>query len=244
MRIGGIQKTSMIDFPGYVSAVVFTQGCEWRCAYCHNPSLVVPREYSETVSETQVLRFLKRRVGRLKGVVISGGEPTLQSDLTEFIQKVRELGYAVKLDTNGSNPGLLRELIRDDMVDYIAMDVKAPLDSYQMVTCSRASKEDIRSSIWLLKSSGIDYEFRTTAVPGLHTLKELKAIADLLRGADRYVIQPFRSGTTLHPALRDRGSFPTRQLKTHAQYFKKRVKEFVVLEPDDTEASLPLAEAV
>ena len=226
MRIGGLQKTSLIDFPGHLAAVLFLQGCNMRCPYCHNPSLVIPYSFEEPLDEQDVLHFLDRRRGQLEGVVVSGGEPTVHRDLPDFIQRIKDLGYRIKLDTNGSNPDMLRELLRGNLLDYIAMDVKGPLKSYTECSGARISPESIRSSIWIIKNSQVPHEFRTTVVPGLHTVPELKEVVNLVRGARRYALQTFRSESTLRPEYRGRKPFDFAALDEDMAYFQKRVDVF------------------
>ena len=157
MLIGGLQKTSLLDFPDKISAIVFTAGCNFRCGYCHNPELI-----NSIAPVTEVFEFLKNRVGKLEGVVITGGEPCLQKDLPEFIKQVKSLGFAVKLDTNGSYPEMLAKVLPD--LDYVAMDIKAPLEKYSAVANWNGDVENIRKSIDMIMNSGVDYEFRTTVV--------------------------------------------------------------------------------
>ncbi|OQX50761.1 MAG: anaerobic ribonucleoside-triphosphate reductase activating protein [Candidatus Cloacimonas sp. 4484_209] len=137
MKIGGFQKVSLIDYPGKICAIVFTRGCNFRCPYCHNPELVLPENYSPLIPEEEIFSFLEKRRGKLDAVEITGGEPTLQEDLTEFIRKIKEMGFLVKLDTNGSFPSVLEKVIYSGLVDYIAMDVKAPLEKYRQVRLQR-----------------------------------------------------------------------------------------------------------
>ena len=162
MRIGGLQKFSFIDFPNKTAAIVFTQGCNFKCSYCHNPELVYPDMYQVPMPEEQVLAFLENRRNQLDAVVITGGEPTLQPDLIDFIKKVKAMGFLVKLDSNGSNPEVLEQIINQKLVDFIAMDIKAPFDKYDLVCCVPVNIDNIKRSIELIKNSGIDFLFRTT----------------------------------------------------------------------------------
>lgn len=191
MKIAGIQKNSMLDFPGKISAVVFTQGCNMNCGYCHNRRLIGPSTQQECIELVEVMAFLEKRRGLLDGVVISGGEPTLQKDLIPFLENVRGLGYLIKLDTNGTNPELLRALILSRLLDYIAMDIKAPLCKYRQVCCSGVDTEKLQQSIDLLKEGWVDYEFRTTYTPELSD-EDLVDITRTIRGASRYVLQQYR----------------------------------------------------
>lgn len=162
MKFGGLIKFTLIDFPGRPAAVIFTQGCNFRCRYCHNPELVYPHLFTEPAPEEEIWSFLQRRQGTLEGVVVSGGEPTLFDDLPEFMAKIKKLGYKVKLDTNGTRPDMIAELIEKKLVDYIAMDLKAPLDKYNLITGVDFNPEILSRSMELIRNSGLEYEFRTT----------------------------------------------------------------------------------
>jgi len=199
MVIGGLQKVSLIDFPGKVAAVIFTRGCNFRCPYCHNPELVDPDRYVSPLDEESVLLFLQSRVDRIQGVVISGGEPTIHEDLADFARRVRSLGYAVKLDTNGSSPRVLEELLADHLVDYIALDVKAPPDRYAEIARAQVDAESIRRSIRLLIRSRVPHEIRTTYAEPLLCPADLSEIAKEVHGCNLLVLQAFRSGTILDP---------------------------------------------
>lgn len=162
MKIGGLIKFTLIDFPGRPAAVIFTQGCNFRCRYCHNPELVYPHMFTEPVAEEEIFSFLQRRRGSLDGVVVSGGEPTLHDDLPAFMARIKKMGYQIKLDTNGSRPDMIQELIDKQLVDYIAMDLKAPLDKYREITEVDTNTEVLRRSMDIIRQSGLEYEFRTT----------------------------------------------------------------------------------
>jgi len=211
MRIGDIQRFSLIDYPGRICAIIFTQGCNFRCPYCHNPELVAPslpeKGTRGTMAEGDVLAFLKRRRGKLDAVNITGGEPLLQRGLIKFIEQVRSLGYLVKIDTNGSLPEILKKLITGGLLDYIAMDVKAPLEKYGEVTASSIAPENIAQSTQLIMNSGIDYEFRTTIVSSLLTEQDLEKIGALIEGARRYVLQRFVPSKTLDPTFMNEKTF-------------------------------------
>jgi len=191
MKIGYVQKTSFIDYPGKISAIVFAQGCNFRCPYCHNPELVDPERFCDNLLMEDVYAYLEKRKGKLDGVVITGGEPTLQSDLVTFIQKVKSLGYLVKLDTNGSRPRVLQDLIRKGILDYIAMDIKAPFEKYSRVTGMLVNITQIRKSISIIKESGIPYEFRTTLVKSMLDTEDVLQIGSMIEGASLYVLQKF-----------------------------------------------------
>ncbi len=189
MKIGYLQRTSFIDYPGKLSAIIFTQGCNFSCPYCHNPELVDPAQFGEPIAADDVLEFLETRRGKLDGVVITGGEPTLHADLPDLIGRIRELGFAVKLDTNGTNPAMLARLLADGQLDYLAMDIKAPLAMYEAVAGAGAAK--IAESIELIMASGIDYEFRTTLVEGVLSADDIRSIGELIAGARLYALQNF-----------------------------------------------------
>lgn len=201
MQIGGLQKCSLIDYPGKVAAIVFTVGCNFRCPYCHNPELV-----NETVSriytEEEIFDFLEARVRKLDAVVITGGEPTLHNDLIPFIEKIKALGFLVKLDSNGTNPGVLADVITKKCVDYIAMDIKAPLQKYHTVTNMPVDISAIQKSIALIMESNILYEFRTTINKALTSPEDVEDMARLISGADVYYLQKFVSNHILNPQLK------------------------------------------
>ncbi len=230
MRIGGLQKTSFIDFPGKIAAVVFTQGCNWRCSYCHNPSLVQTGNFRQTISMDDVLEFLDRRKDCLDGVVISGGEPTLQFGLPTFIDKTRRLGYAVKLDSNGSRPEVLQHLINTDRLDYVAMDLKAPLECYSETVGTPVDCCRITSSIRILQESDIEYELRTTIVPGLHNPEIIRQLLPLLNGCKRFRLQVFVGGNTLDPAFANCKPFPRDVIEQMADVFRHNIEDFKLIE--------------
>ena len=176
MKIGGLQKVSLIDYPGKISAIIFTQGCNFRCPYCHNPELVEQKLYQPCLSEKDILEFFSTRQGKLDAVTITGGEPTLQEDLIPFIQKIRKMGFAVKLDSNGSHPDVLARLIQEKLLDFIALDVKAPAEKYESVVKSPVAIDVIRESIQIVLKAKIPHEFRTTVVASLLTTKDILAI--------------------------------------------------------------------
>jgi len=197
MKIGGLHKFSMIDYPGMLCAIVFTQGCNFRCPYCHNPELVSFDKFGPTIPEQEILEFLKTRIGKLDAVSITGGEPTLHEALPAFIRKVKELGFLVKLDTNGTNPDMLKMLIEENLVDYLAMDIKAPLDEYKRVIRTEVDIAAVRESINTIENSSCEYEFRTTLISTLHTKEDVQKIAKSLGKAKRYFLQKFVPTKTL-----------------------------------------------
>lgn len=191
MKIGGFQKFSLIDYPGKISCIIFTQGCNFRCFYCHNPELVYPHLFGTPLAEEEIMDFLKRRKKQLEAIVISGGEPTIQEDLVPFLKRVKTLGYAIKLDTNGSNPLVIRELVRRKLVDYIAMDIKAPLKKYQDLVKVKMNLSRIKESIEIIENSSLEYEFRTTYIPSFLTSKDLLEILSLIKNKSRFTVQEF-----------------------------------------------------
>ncbi len=197
MVIGGLQKFSLSDFPGLISAIVFTRGCGFRCPYCHNPELVDPSRFAPAIPLDEVRDFLRSRKGRLQGVVVTGGEPTIHEDLPAFLVELKSMDFAVKLDTNGTNPGMLRRLVADRIVDYIAMDIKAPLALYAATVRAPVVATDLRLSVELILRSGLPHEFRTTFVESLLTPDDMLGIAKLVKGCRKYVLQSFRGGRVL-----------------------------------------------
>lgn len=207
MNIQGFSKTSLLDYPGHLAAVIFTADCNFRCPFCHNSDLVLPETTSAAVnegnlfSEEEILTTLRKRANILEGVCITGGEPTLWQDLPDFIKKVREIGYKVKLDTNGYRPDVLRRITDDGLADYVAMDIKNCLSKYPMTTgVAGFCQENISESIEILKNCSINYEFRTTVVREFHTENDLIEIARMLEGCRNYFLQSFKdSGNILKP---------------------------------------------
>jgi len=219
MKIGFIQKTTLIDYPGKVAATIFTSGCNFKCRFCYNKDLV--EGTVEEISEKEVFDFLESRKGLLEAIVICGGEPTIHSDLPEFISKIKDLGFLVKLDTNGTNIDVLRKSI--DLVDYIAMDVKAPKAKYKEIVGIDC---DVQESIDLIKNSNIDYEFRTTLVPGLVEKKEIMGIVKWISPAKRYIIQNFiAQDTIIDESLRDKKSFEDQYIEAIIEEIKDSFDE-------------------
>lgn len=191
MIISGFQKMTLLDFPGKVACTVFTGGCNFRCPFCHN-ALLVTEDYKADFSEAEILSFLEKRKGLLDGVCITGGEPLLHKDITDFIRKIKDMGYAVKLDTNGSFPDRLKALVNDGLVDYVAMDIKNCMEKYALTSGSDDSiLPKIEESIDFLLSGKVDYEFRTTVVKEFHSINDIVAAAERIKGAKRYFLQYF-----------------------------------------------------
>lgn len=197
MRIKGLQKLTLLDYPNHVACTIFTSGCNFRCPFCHNASLVV-RQDEHYIDEDEVIKFLKKRIGILDGVCISGGEPLLQPDLKEFIIKVKAMGYKVKLDTNGSFPDKLIDLIESNLIDYVAMDIKNSLEKYALtVGLKDMNLEPIKKSVAYLKEEHIPYEFRTTVVKELHDCKDFTKIGKWIQGNEKYFLQEFKDSGDL-----------------------------------------------
>lgn len=192
MIVCGFQKLTLLDFPGRVAATVFTGGCNLRCPFCHNATLVTDTKETPILATDEVLAYLKKRQGILDGVCVTGGEPTLQVDLPDFLRRLKEMGYAVKLDTNGTSPEVLRRLIAEHLVDYVAMDIKNCREKYG-ITAGKIPFDlsPIEESVKLLMSGSIPYEFRTTTVRGIHSAADFRAIGTWIAGAERYFLQGF-----------------------------------------------------
>ena len=192
MEICGLQKVTLLDFPGVVACTVFTGGCNFRCPFCHNASLVLPEEIPDGMSREEIFAFLRKRKGVLDGVAITGGEPLLWPDTIGFIRSVREMGYKVKLDSNGSFPERLREILEEELVDRVAMDIKNSPEKYgQTIGVPNFDLSPVRESVDLLKQSKIEYEFRTTVVKPIHTKKDFEQIGRWIEGASEYYLQGF-----------------------------------------------------
>lgn len=220
--IGGLEKVSLLDYPDKVSAIVFTYGCNLKCPYCHNPELVVEK-ISNRISEKDVLDFLELRENRLDAVVVTGGEPLIQSGLPRFLKKIKDMGYLVKLDTNGLSPNKLQGVLDKNLVDYIAMDVKYPSAEYMQRTGIVDIDKKIKKSIDIIINSGLDYEFRTTYVKGIHTYESVEEIGEMIVGAKKYYIQNFRSGKSINSNFNEDNSFKPKELKHILSIMKKYV---------------------
>jgi len=223
MRLGGLQKLSLIDFPNKLSAIVFTQGCPFRCHFCHNASLVLPEKFSQCINEDDFFSFLISRKNKLDGVVISGGEPTIQNDLINFIEKIKKMDFAIKLDTSGICPDVLNELLQKNLLDYVAMDIKAPLENYEKVIGTKVDTKKIQKSINLLLNSKILFEFRTTLVPQFHNLKDIEAMAQMIKDAPLYILQKFIPESTLS-IFQNNKSFMEKEIDPYIEKAKKHVK--------------------
>jgi len=200
MHFGGLQKSSLVDYPGKLSSVIFCTGCNFDCPYCHNPGLARGRASCPAdLTAANIAKFLAKRQGFLDGVVVSGGEPTLQNDLPDLCRMIKGFGYPVKLDTNGSRPRVLEKLIAENLVDYIAMDFKTDPVLYRSYIKPDCGPDPLLASIRIIMASGIDYEFRTTCVKPIVTLATIENISHLIQGARLYALQRFRNQEVLHP---------------------------------------------
>jgi pyruvate formate lyase activating enzyme len=230
MIIGGLQKTTLIDYPGKIAATLFLAGCNFRCPWCYSSELVLPEkiEKQPKISQEELFDFLKERKELLDGVVICGGEPTINSDLPELIKKIKELGFLVKLDTNGSNPEMIKNLIKQRLIDYIAMDIKAPLglnSQFPIPNSQPISNSQIQKSVEILKQGKIDFEFRTTVAPNIYSKESFLKIADLIGGPNvKYYLQNFRPEKTLDPEFEKLKPYPISYLEEIREEIKKYFK--------------------
>lgn len=217
MNIYGFNKTTLLDYPGKLAATVFLGGCNFRCPYCHNSDLVFLPESAEQIDESTVLKVLSTRRAILEGVCISGGEPTLSHDLERFILEIKNLGYLIKLDTNGSNPNTIKDLVKYDLIDYVAMDIKNTKNKYMLTSgYNHINLSSISESVDFLLSSLIDYEFRTTVVKELHTPSDLLGIGEWIKGAKAYYLQSYEDReTVISPGF--------------SSYSKEEMHEFLIM---------------
>ncbi len=227
MKVGGFQKFSLIDYPGKICCIVFTQGCNFRCPYCHNPELINFKEKS-LIDDNKIFSFLEKRKGKLDAVCITGGEPTLQPDLINFINKIKDMGYLVKIDSNGTSPKTLEKIINMGIVDYFAMDFKSPIKKYHNVVNSSVDKEDIIKSMNVIMSSGVDYEFRTTVVKSQLSKKDLIEISKTIKGAKLYVLQKFVPSQTLDPSFSKKKTYTDSEFKELRKEIKNYVERCIV----------------
>ena len=229
MIIGGLEKLTLLDYPDHLAAIIFTSGCNFRCHYCYNPALVLPRKGEDvknredlsSIASEDLFLFLQEKFGRLEGVVITGGEPTIHSDLPDFIRRIKKIGYLVKLDTNGTNPKMLERLIRAKLVDYLAMDIKSDADNYEKSVGVKIDFKKLEKSVKIIMTSGLPYEFRTTMVPGLVNQEIFLAMGSLIKGAKKWYLQNFKSDTDLVDAsFKHQKSFSSREMKEFVQLGK------------------------
>ncbi|MCM8769324.1 MAG: anaerobic ribonucleoside-triphosphate reductase activating protein [Candidatus Omnitrophica bacterium] len=224
MKIGGFQRTSLIEYPGKISVVVFTQGCNFRCHYCHNPELVLPELFGPLIPSEEIFDFLKKRP-LLEAVTITGGEPCLQEDLMDFLRQLRSYPVAIKLNTNGSLPEVLKLIINQSLVDYLSLDIKAALSRYEKVVGVPVKIENLRRSVELVKSSGLEYDFRTTVVPDLLRETDIHTIGQLIQGARRHIFQRFVPSKTVNPEFLQTSSPSREQLEKLRQIMAQYVEQ-------------------
>ncbi|MBN2041020.1 MAG: anaerobic ribonucleoside-triphosphate reductase activating protein [Spirochaetes bacterium] len=233
MNIKGLQKTSLVDFPGRLSSVLFLGGCNLRCRYCYNPDLIprsnhpaesnredITSDFSENYSADYILRFLKKRSKFIDGVVITGGEPTLSSSLDSFLREIRKIPLHIKLDSNGSNPDVIGRLLSEGLIDYAAIDVKTSRAKYNSLTRVNFNFDLLKNSITLLKKSGIDYELRTTCVPEFVTLNDFEKIKAEISHVKKYCLQQFINTKTFDPSVQDYTPYPVSTLNEFAVFIK------------------------
>ncbi len=222
MKFYGMQKMTLLDYPGYVACTLFTGGCNFRCPFCHNALLVLDLDENYTIPEEEVLAFLKKRQGLLDGVCVTGGEPLINKDIGDFLSKVKELGFKIKLDTNGTNPALLKELVSQNLVDYVAVDIKNSPEKYaETVGLKSFDMSTINETVNFLMTGSVDYEFRTTVTKQFHTEKSMEEAARFIRGAKRYFLQNFVDSGNLI------GSGITGQSKEEMEKLLAVVKKYV-----------------
>jgi pyruvate formate lyase activating enzyme len=226
MIIKGFQPTSLLDYPGNIASIIFTAGCNFRCPYCYNKQLVMNSPELEELDEERILEMLAKRKKLIDGVVITGGEPTLHKDLPQLLEKIKKLGLKIKLDTNGANPEMIQELINKKLIDFIAMDIKSPLEKYEQITRIKTDTAKIKKSVEIIMKSGTEYEFRTTAQPDLLTKEDFQKIGQWLKGAKKYCIQQFKTmPEMIDETFKNKNTYSKEELeeikKSLANYFEK-----------------------
>lgn len=232
MQIVGINTLTLIDFPKHTACIIFTAGCNFRCGFCYNADFVLPEKLQKyqnnLIPEEAFFNFLKTRKGLLDGVVISGGEPTLQPDLIPFMQKIRAQNFLVKLDTNGSNPEVLEKIFAEKLIDFIAMDLKTAPEKYSEIVGVSVDLKQIEKSRDLILQSGIDYEFRTTLIKEIHTPEVLAKMAEFLQGAQKYALQNFEKKTILNPDFLQYSPFSPTEFSNVTNIFKNKIKKVIL----------------
>jgi pyruvate formate lyase activating enzyme len=228
MKIGGLRRVSLIDYPGLICATVFLQGCNFKCPYCHNPELVDPGLFRTSIKENSVMEFLDSRKGKLDAVTICGGEPTIQDDLNHFIKKIKKMGFAVKLDTNGSQPKVINHLINEKLIDFIAMDIKAPLDKYKEIVKTNVNQDSIKESIKIILKATIPYEFRTTLVQSQLEENDILQIGKLITGASHYVLQNFINVVTLDKKFQKEKTFSEEKLQKIKNHLEHQIPSVTI----------------
>ena len=225
INIKGIQKTSLLDYPGKICSTIFLNRCNFRCPYCHNPELVFD-EVKDEIPPEEFLDFLEEKKKWIDGICVTGGEPTLHKGLVDFARKVKEKGFLIKLDTNGTNPAMIEQLLNEKLVDYVAMDIKADLDKYSEAVNAKVNTDAIQKTVNLLMNSEIGYEFRTTVVPGLFDEETAEKIGNWLKGAKKYCLQQFRnSDKVLDPKYQNVGHYHIDKLEKFKSILKKHIND-------------------
>ena len=226
MKIKGFIKTTFIEYPGKIASMVFLPGCNFRCSFCFNPELIFESDKIEDVDEKEIFEFLVKQKKWIDAVVISGGEPTLQKDLIDFISKIKELGFLVRIYTNGTTPDVLKQLTDEKLIDSIAMDIKAPLteEDYERITNTENFLENVKESISLIMNSDLNYEFRTTVVPGMHSEKDIEEIAKYITDANLFVLQKFLPENALDVKLKKLKTQSDEEMQKLAEIAQKYVK--------------------
>lgn len=228
LPIGGLQKISLVDYPGHVAATVFTIGCNMRCGYCHNPELVLPEQYLEPIPVTDILDWLQTRRGKLDGVCITGGEPTMHESLVDFCRELKTMGFLVKLDSNGTHPDMLAQMIHEKILDFVAMDIKGPLSRYSEIAARPIDTEAVERSVRLLIDSGIEHEFRTTIVRSQLAPDDFELMGKLINGGKRFALQRFQPGKTLSPQFERETSYSDDEMENLKSIMEKYVQTCVI----------------
>lgn len=232
MEFSGIQPFTAVDYPGKIACIVFTAGCNFRCGFCHNPEFVLLSKIEKIkesfIDEETVFRFLEKRKGLLQGVVITGGEPTIHPGLTSFITRVKEMGFSVKLDSNGYRPNVIQQLLDAELIDYIAMDIKGDREQYQELVEGCTNVEHLEKSVEFIMYSSIPYEFRTTLIKEIHTPPVLENIGQWISGAQNYYLQDFRPEQTLQPVYQTYHSFSQEEYTEAVSILNKYINNVTI----------------
>jgi pyruvate formate lyase activating enzyme len=227
--IKGVLRTSMLDYPGRLASVIFLSRCNFRCSFCHNPELILEPESLPSIKEEEFFKMLEERKGWVEAVVVSGGEPTLHEGLPEFIKRLKDLGLKVKLDTNGTNPKMLKGLLDENLLDFVAMDIKTSKEEYGNLTGNQTCLPLVEESVAMLKQAKVETEFRTTAVPGLFDEKIAGEIAEWLKGAKSFALQQFNSENLMvDKSLLNHKAFSPDEIKRFSEIFKPFVEKVAV----------------
>lgn len=220
MNIKGIHKTSLIDYPGKICSILFTGGCNLRCKYCHNPDLACNNWNLKTLSNEEALSFIRKRKELIDGISISGGEPTLAKNITDFISSIKEISLAVKIDTNGLNPDVIEKLLKRDLLDYVAIDIKTSPEKYEFLTNRKIDFPHIKETVDIVRDSGVDYELRTTCIPHFVTLEDFSSIRREIGHVKKYYLQQFVNEKTLDPSFACYQPYPPHVLISYREYVK------------------------